>query len=172
MLLHPAVPSPAVIAASASSLAVLVALTFGILTIRQWQRTRYLSAAAELVHTIQTPEFTRAIGLVMKMPVGADPASVKADADTVVAVNAITHVFESLGVLVFYRLLPLHLVDHLLGGYVRASWRRVKPYAEARRADVGAVFAEWFQWLAERMEEDPVPGKELGAPAAHRDWRA
>lgn len=164
--------SPAVVAALASTVAVIVATVFGTLTIRQWRRTRYLTAAAELVHTMQTPEFTRAIGLVMKLPERADPATVQSDADSVTAVHAVTHVFESLGVLVFHRLLPLHLVDHLLGGYVRASWRRVKPYAEARRAEVGAVFGEWFQWLAERMEEDPVPGKELGAFVAHRKWRA
>jgi hypothetical protein len=164
--------SPAVVAACASSLAVLVAAVFGTLTLRQWQRTRYLSAAAELVHTIQTPEFTRAIGLVMKLPEGAAAATVQADEETVTAVVAVSHVYESLGVLVFHRLLPLHLVDHLLGGYLRASWRRTKPYVEARRLEVGVMFGEWFQWLAERLEEDPVPGKEVGAPVAHRAWRA
>jgi hypothetical protein len=164
--------SPAIVAALASSLAVLVAATFGTLTIRQWQRSRYLSAAAELVHTMQTPEFTRAIGLVMNLPERADPAVVQSDAESAAAVHAVTHVFESLGVLVFHRLLPLHLVDHLLGGYVRASWRRVKPYAEARRKEVGAMFGEWFQWLAERMEQEPVPGKDVGAFVAHSGWRA
>jgi hypothetical protein len=163
--------SPAVVAACASSLAVLVAAVFGTLTLRQWQRTRYLSAAAELVHTIQTPEFTRAIGLVMKLPEGADVSTLKADPETVVAVHAVAHVYESLGVLVFHRLLPLHLVDHLLGGYLRGSWKRLKPYVEARRSEVGVMFGEWFQWLAERMEQDPVPGKNVGAPVAHRDWR-
>ena len=164
--------SPAVVAALASSVAVLVAATFGTLTLRQWQRTRYLTAAAELVHTIQTPEFTRAIGLVMQLPEGADAGAVKSDPDRVVAVHAVAHVFESLGVLVFHRLLPLHLVDHLLGGYLRASWRRLKPYVEARRTEVGVMFGEWFQWLAERMDEDPVPGKDVGAPTAHRSWHA
>ena len=159
------------IAALASSLTVLVAVVFGVLTIRQWRHARYLHAAAELVHTIQTPEFTRSIGRVMALPLNADPAAVEGDVDTENAVHAVAHVFESLGVLVFHRLLPLHLVDHLLGGYVRASWRRTGPYVVARRASVGAMFGEWFQWLAERLDESPAPGKALGAPIAHRAWR-
>lgn len=163
--------SAAALAASASTLAVLVALVFGVLTIRQWRHTRYLTAAAELVHTIQTPDFTRAIGVVMKLPERAEPAVIESDPATVNAVHAVAHVFESLGVLVFHRLLPLQLVDHLLGGYVRASWRRVKPYVETRREPLGAMFGEWFQWLAERLDEHPAPGKDVGAPIAHRDWQ-
>ncbi|HEV8324796.1 MAG TPA: hypothetical protein VG389_24475 [Myxococcota bacterium] len=163
--------TPATIAAYASALTVLVGVTFGVLTLRQWRRTRYLAAAAELVHTIQTPEFTHAIGLVMALPERADVLAVQADPACVTAIHAVAHVFESLGVLVFYRLLPLHLVDQLLGGYLRASWRRVQPYVEMRRTAVGAMFGEWFQWLFERMEEDPAPGKAVGAPVAHRSWK-
>jgi hypothetical protein len=32
------------------------------------------------------------------------------------------------------------------------------------------MFGEWFQWLAERMEQYPAPGKAQGAAAAFRDW--
>jgi hypothetical protein len=160
------------IAASASALAVLVAVIFGVLTLRQWHRTRYLTAAAELVRAIQTPDFTRAIARVLELPEGSAGAWANLDEDTARAIHTITHVFESLGVLVFHRLLPLHLVDHLLGGYLRASWKRARPYVMTRRASLGAMFAEWFQWLAERMEEDPAPGKDVGAPVAHRDWHA
>jgi hypothetical protein len=81
------------------------------------------------------------------------------------------HAFESLGVMVFYRLLPLHLVDHLIGGYVRASWLRLRPYVEMRQAQLGPMFGEWFQWLAERLSESPAPGKDIGAFEAYKDWR-
>jgi hypothetical protein len=163
--------SPPNIAAAASALAVLVAVVFGSLTIHQWRRTRHLTAAAELVRTIQTPEFTRAIARLMELPVDASAEQVAEDEETVAAFHVATHVFESLGVLVFHRLLPLHLVDDLLGGYVRASWRRVRPFAEARRAVLGANSGEWFEWLADRMEEHPAPGKSRGAYHAHRGWR-
>ena len=152
-------------------MAVCVALVFGVLTIRQWQRTRYLSAAAELVRTFQTPDFTRAIERVMALPEQAEAEEVRKDPAMINAVHAVVHAYDALGVLVFHRLLPLHLVDHLLGGYMRASWKRVRPYVLERRGDVGAMFGEWFQWLAERMIERPAPGKDIGAPVAFRDWR-
>jgi hypothetical protein len=158
------------VAAAASSLAVLVALVIGVLTLRQWQRARHLTAAAELVRTVLTPDFTRAIARVVELPERAPVESI-ATPDLLHAITVVTHGFEGLGVLVFHRLLPLHLVDHLAGGYVRASWRRLQPYIEARRGTLGPMFGEWFQWLAERMNEDPAPGKSVGAYLAHREWK-
>jgi hypothetical protein len=160
-----------VLATIGASMPVAVAIVFGILTLRQWQRTRYLTAAAELVKMMQTPEFSRSIALILELPERAEPESVARDPATVTAIYHISHVFESLGVLVFHRQLPLHLVDRLVGGYVRASWRRVGPYVETRRARMGAMFGEWFHWLAERLEERPAPGKKDGAWIAHRKWR-
>jgi len=31
--------------------------------------------------------------------------------------------------------------------------------------------AEWFQWLAERLEAHPAPGKEEGAHISQRHWQ-
>ena len=159
------------VVAIAPLLAVGVALLFGTLTIRQWQRTRYLTAAAELVRTMQTAEFTRAIALIVDLPEGGDGKVLSKDREVMAAFYAVSHVFESLGVLVYHRLLPLHLVDHLCGGYVRASWKRMQPVVAERRAALGATFGEWYQWLAERIEQYPAPGKEVGAPVAFKDWK-
>jgi hypothetical protein len=163
--------SPSDIPPIAAGLTVLLALVFGTLTIRQWQRTRYLTAAAELVRTMQTAEFTRSIARIVELPENGDAKEMLADRDVMAAFYAVSHVFESLGVLVYHRLLPLHLVDHLCGGYVRASWKRVHPIVIQRRETLGAMFGEWFQWLAERIEEYPAPGKNVGAPIAFKDWR-
>lgn len=162
---------PEIVATTIASLPVAVAIVFGILTLRQWHRTRYLTAAAELVRMMQTPEFARSIALVIELPERADPKEIAARPEIVTAVYQISHVFESLGVLVYHRQLPLHLVDHLIGGYVRASWARVGPYVQARRAVMGAMFGEWYHWLAERLEERPAPGKKVGAWIAHKRWR-
>ena len=155
----------------ASLLAVVVAVVFGTLTLRQWQRTRYLAAAAELVHTIQNEQFNAAIARVVELKPAESPAVVRSDKELLSATYVVGHVFESLGVLVFHDVIDLHLVDHLVGGYVRASWARLKPYIESRRADLGATFGEWFQWLAERMETYPAPGKQEGAHRVHRSWK-
>jgi diacylglycerol kinase len=155
----------------ASVFAVFVAIVFGTLTLRQWQRTRYLAAAAELVHTIQNEQFNNAIARIVELPTDAAADLVRADKDLVAAAYVVGHVFESLGVLVFHDVLNLHLVDHLVGGYVRASWHRLGPYIRARRADLGSTFGEWFQWLAERIDEHPAPGKGDGAHVAFRHWK-
>lgn len=155
----------------ATLLTVIVGVIFGILTVLQWHRTRHLSAAIELVRTVQTVDFARSVQLILELPVGARADLVVADNQLVIAAYVVGHAFESLGVMVYYRLLPLHLVDHLIGGYVRASWARLAPYVEARRERFGVMFGEWFQWLAERMVDRPVPAKALGAPRAYRAWR-
>ena len=161
----------AVIAATASSSAVLVAVTFGVLTIRQWVRSRQLAAAAELVRTMQTGEFTRSIARIIELREGEEAAKLLGDREVLAAFYAVSHVFESLGVLVYHRLLPLHLVDHLCGGYVRASWKRVRPIVLAQRENVGPMFGEWYEWLANRIDEYPAPGKDVGAPVAFKNWR-
>lgn len=159
------------VVAIAPLLAVAVALVFGTLTIRQWQATRQLTAAAELVHTMQTPEFTKAIRCIMDLPVGGDAKTLQEDRDVMAAFYTTIHVFESLGVLVFHRLLPLHLVDHLCGGYVRSSWKRLQPLVLALRKTHGATIGEWYQWLADRIEQYPAPGKDVGAAVAYKDWK-
>ncbi len=156
----------------ATLLAVFVAVFFGIITARHGRRFRYLTAATELVRTTQPPEFTQSVQRILELPIDAPADSVASRPELVYAAYVVGHAFESLGVMVFYRLLPLHLVDHLVGGYVRASWLRLRPYVELRRARLGPMFGEWFQWLAERLAESPAPGKRLGAPQAHRTWRA
>jgi hypothetical protein len=165
------VPLATTIATTAPAVAVLVAVIFGTLTILQWQRSRYLHAAAELVHTIQTAEFTRSIALIVELPETVRAPELVADKELMTALYTVSHTFESLGVLVYHRMLPLHLVDHLIGGYVRASWKRARPLVELRRETLGAMFGEWFQWLAERLEEHPAPGKREGAAIAFKRWR-
>lgn len=159
------------IASYATLMTVLVGVVFGIVTMHQARRTRYLTAAVELVEAVQSTEFTHSLQRVVELPEGAPPEMVLADRELVAAAYVVCHVFEGLGVLVFYRLLPLHLVDHLIGGYVRATWRRLEPHILERRASLRVMDGEWFQWLAERMLEEPAPGKVSGAPIAHRRWR-
>lgn len=163
--------SAATTAALITALTLLIPIVFGTLTLRQWQRARRLSAAAELVHTLLTPEFTRAIARIVELPEGADAGTVASRPGLAEDVFIVSHAFESLGVLVFHRLLPLHLVDHLIGGYVRASWKRLGPYVVSRRGGIGANLGEWYQWLADRLEEDPAPGKATGAHVFHRSWK-
>lgn len=163
-------PTVAEIAQTASAVAVVVAVVFGVLQIRHLRRARELSTAAELVQAMRTPEFTRCVGIVGRLPDAADPNLVRTDPTTFDAAQHVGHVLECLGVMVCRRILPLHLVDDLLGGYVRMSYRKLRPFIESRRREMGINYGEWTQWLAERMAEHPSPGKDAGAHVAHREW--
>jgi hypothetical protein len=154
----------------ASSVAVLVAVVFGVLQLRQMAKTRAVLAAAELVRAMQTIEFARSVRLVMSLPDDAPLEVIRADPEAAGAILSLSHVYESLGVMVFHRIVPLHLVDDLMGGYVRKTWQKVAPHVEARRSEYGVFYGEWMQWLAERLHEHPSPGKLSGAHVAHRAW--
>lgn len=156
------------IAQFATSIAVIVAVIFGVLQIRHMAKTREIFSSAELVHAMRTPEFTESIGRIGQLPDGADPELVRRDA--LAAAQHVGHVIESLGVLVYHRILPLHLVDDLIGGYVRMGWKKLAPFVEARRKEYGVYYGEWMQWLAERLGQYPSPGKSEGAHLAHKDW--
>lgn len=140
----------------ATLLAVVVTIIFGVATVLHGRRLRYLTVAVGLVESIQTDAFTHAMERILELPERADPDLVLADREAVHAAYVVGHVFESLGVIVFHRLLPLDIVDELVGGYLRASWARLSPYVARRRATLGPTFAEWFEWLALRAQARAV----------------
>ena len=161
----------ATLANLASGLAVIVAVIFGSLQVQHMARTRALFTAAELVRAMLTREFSLSVRKVLTLPDHADPELIRQNEEMADAVLSLSHVFESLGVLVFHRVIPLHLVDDLMGGYIRQCWRKIRPYVEVRRKELGISYGEWLQWLAERIEQFPSPGKQEGAHFSHRDWK-
>ena len=161
----------ATLANLASAVAVIVTVIFGSLQVQHMAKTRALFTAAEVVRAMLTQEFAHSVRLVLTLPDHADPALIYKNEEMSAAVLSLGHVFESLGVLVFHRVIPLHLVDDLMGGYVRQSWRKLRPYVEHRRKDLGVSYGEWMHWLADRMEQFPSPGKQEGANFSHRDWK-
>ncbi len=146
----------------ATLLTVIVGVVFGVATVLHGRRLRYLTVAATLVQSIQTDAFTHAMRRILELPEAADPDVVLGDSDAVHAAYVVGHVFEGLGVMVSHRLLPLDIVDELIGGYLRASWSRLQPYIARRRATLGPTFAEWFEWLALRTR-DRAPCRVVGS---------
>lgn len=159
------------VAQLASTFAVVVGVLFGILQLRHLRKSRALFSSAELVHAMNTPDFIRSVTAIGFLSDAADPGLFTRDSPTLAAAQHVGHVFESLGVLVYHRVLPLHLVDDLMGGYVRMCWRKLSALTEVRRREMGVSYGEWMQWLAERLAEYPSAGKSQGAHISHRDWR-
>ncbi len=61
---------------------------------------------------------------------------------------------ESLGILVAERLIDIDLVDKTLGSFVTTTWEKYKPlFVDIRTNQPDPFLGEYFQWLAERIEE-------------------
>lgn len=136
------------------------------------RRERKDLAAKDLLTSMQTQEFRSAYATIWALPLQADPEAVEAHGpDVEQAAVTVAMTFESIGVMVHNRIIPLEAVDQFIGGFLRESWRRLQPFIQEQRRRLGAPrYAEWYQWLAERVESDrrrrTVPAYE-----AFADWR-
>lgn len=154
------------------TLAVVVAVVFGIAQVRQYHESQDRDAALELLRSFQTPDFAKALHLVYGLEEGLTGAEIERRiGEDFHYVYALMTTWESVGVLVFRGQLDLELVDDFFSGPITVSWRKLKGHVLDERRKLGRdTVEEWFQWLAERFAEresdnDPVP-----AQIAQRDW--
>jgi hypothetical protein len=151
-----------------STLALVGAVVFAGLQVRQNNEQRREQAAIELVRSMQSVEWTSSVGPISRLPLHGTPdlTASQAEAATTLALR-----LEAMGYLVYRRAVSLDLVDELVGGMSRTAWDRLEPWVAKYRDGSGNQKAfEWFQWLAERLAErsvSPTPAYE-----AYRDWRA
>jgi hypothetical protein len=154
----------------ATTVAVVVAVVFGIAELRRVARERRDAAAVEIVRAAQTPEIIRAVGRILKLPDDADPQVIRSDPALLEAAMAVYFACEMWGSIVFEGVIDLHLLDRMVGGWVRSAWVRLRRWIAAERIDNrNPNVGEWWQWLYERFEADPEPGKAQGAHIAFRD---
>ncbi|MEX2546917.1 MAG: hypothetical protein WD830_03915 [Chloroflexota bacterium] len=150
-------------------MAVVVGVVFGLIELRRTARDRRDLAAVDIVRTVQTQEVRRAVGRVLKLPDDADSELIRSDPTLLDDALAVDSACEMWGSMVFEGVVDLHLLDRMVGGWVRGSWRRLRGWVEAERAETrNPNVGEWWQWLYERLEEDPDPGKARGAYIAYR----
>ena len=147
-------------------------IVFAVIQIRQFQRQRQETAAMELIRAWQGPEFSRALHqLLLQLP---DDMPVEdllvAPGDVVPKAHMVCNVFESVGVMVFRRMLPLEVADELIGGVTTMLWRKLAPWIEYLRTTAGPRAYEWFEWLNDRIGET-TRFSDLPANILHKDWK-
>ena len=146
---------------------------FTVAQLRHARRAREREVALEIVRLIHTTRFARALRLMYDLEPGLSRDEVERrlgpDMDNVYAMMVS---WESLGVLVFRRQLDLQLVDDFVSGSLLLSWRKLERYVKEERVARGRdTLLEWFQWLAERMQERESKVPVVPAYRAHADWR-
>lgn len=154
----------------ATAVAVVLALVFGLAQIRQAERARRQAVTTQMLTNLLAPHVIEALERLMRLPDDAPPETFRDDAELRQAFLAFGFAVEAMGLLVYERTADLQAVDRQMGGIVRTSWRKVRRYVQAERATWPSM-GEWWQWLVERMDEDPAPGKAQGAHVSFRDWR-
>jgi hypothetical protein len=154
------------------ALAVVAAIAFGVAQIRQFRQQRRDALAVELMRSIQDSEFTRSLRMMLTLPPHASVAEFRSRGEEFEdAAWALAAKYETLGYLVYRGIMPISLVEELVGGVGVHLWRRLEPWAQSVRDEQNQpLLLEWFEWLADRLDDRKRP---QAAPAyvRLREWR-
>ena len=152
---------------------VITGVFFGLMEVRHYRQQRQETASMEIMRAFQSIDFTRALRLVMDYEdkcrrCGEEPIPRELED----AAMLVSTTLEAVGLMVFQRIVPFRLVQQLMGGTIQASWRVLKPHTEWLREKLcRPSIHEWFQWLAERLDEHPEYRDEEGAYSKYGNWK-
>lgn len=153
-----------------SGVAIVAGVVFALVQLRQTSRERRDTAAVTIVGTVQTQEVRQAVRLILELPDRVEPEVVSGDPALLDAALAVDSACEMWGSMVYEGVVDHQLLDRMVGGWVRGTWDRLSLWVETERTKLDSPnVGEWWQWLAEVLENDPDPGKELGAHVAYRN---
>ncbi|HEY4967775.1 MAG TPA: hypothetical protein VII28_15325 [Puia sp.] len=143
------------IANIALALSFIVGLIFGIAQVKTAARDRRERLTIQTLRDFQSREFVDLMQFVLtaEMPVnreGLRALGVKEQTDLM----QFAQQMESLEILVAERLINIELVDKTLGSFVTTSWEKYKIlFTNIRETTPDPFLGEYFQWLAERIDE-------------------
>jgi hypothetical protein len=156
-----------------STTAIVAALIFAALQVRQGNIKRRDLAAITLIQTVQSEGWTRALNLLGNLPANAELSDVlAAGSELQRALTEFGLRLETVGYLVFRRNVDLQTVDELIGGVVLTFWSRAKRWGERERERTGnPKYLEWCEWLADRILEGREKLGHRPAYSRYADWR-
>jgi len=145
----------ALIANLALALSFVVGLVFGIAQVKAAARDRKERLTLETLRNFQTREFAE---LMFNINAYNIPPTFeewrKLPASDQIMFLQFTQEMESLGLLVAEQFINIGLVDKTLGTFVTNSWDKFKKVIlDIRGKQTDPFLCEYFQWLAERLNE-------------------
>jgi hypothetical protein len=155
------------------ALLVVVGVIFGLIEIRHYRQQRQETASMEIMRAFQSPDFTRALRMVMSFEQECRRCrDIDIPQDLQDAAMLVSTTLEAVGLMVYQRIVPFRLVQQLMGGTIQASWNVLRPHTGMLREELQRPsIHEWFQWLAERLTEHPEYRDEDGAYLKYGNWR-
>ncbi len=154
------------------AVAVVIAVGFAIVQMRQYRREKRREGALELLHSFQTPHFAKALNIVFNLPDGLSKEEIESTVgDDFHLVYALMTTWESLGILVYRGEIDLELVNDFFSGPIKISWQKLKGHSMGERSMLERdTISEWFQWLTERLAERESQMAPIPAHIAHKHW--
>ena len=151
--------------------AIIFGIVFGLLQLRQHRKQSHDMAILELARSFEAPEFTEAYMLVTTLDAGIlDEELQSRGPEFVAAAMRVGWKFETVGMLIYHRVVPMDAMADLVGGFSLKLWSILSAWAEEmRQSKQQPEFFEWYQWLVEKLEER---GESNSDPAylAKRAW--
>ncbi len=163
----------ALIANLALTLSFIVAVIFGIAQVRAAARDRKERLTLEALRNFQSREFASLISFITttNLPQTYEEFRAMHEKERVQFIQ-FAQEMESLGLLVAEGYFDIDLVDKTLGSFVSSSWERGKKlFTDMRKKTSDPFLNEYFQWLAELIDErmKEIPRKPFHeSPEAHR----
>jgi hypothetical protein len=143
------------IANIALAVSAVIALVFGIVQVRSATRDRQERLTLEALRNFNTREFSELMNYVTAHNIPPTHEKwQKLPAVEGIMITQFAQEMESLGLLVAERLISIDLVDKTIGSLVSVTWEKYKPMIrDSREKRPDPFLAEYFQWLAERIDK-------------------
>ena len=136
-------------------LALVSGIAFGLLQFRQNRLQRRDLAVLECARMFEDEQFTENYRLLSQLESGLTMAQFEELGDRYeAAALRVGMKFETVGLLVHRGVVPISAMEDLVGGAALTVWRVIEQWvAGTRKSRSNPNFWEWYQWLAERLEE-------------------
>jgi len=134
---------------------VIVAVIFGVVQVKSANRDRRERLTLDTLRGFQTREFAGLMLYILDHDFPTTEEGFNALPEEA-RTNYIQFAqeMESLGIMVAEKFIDINLVDKTLGLFVISSWEKYKPmYTDLRVKIPDPFLGEYFQWLAERLNE-------------------
>jgi len=155
-----------------SAIVVVGGIIFAVIQMRQTRQQRRELAAIELLRSFSSPAFADAYRNVLHYPDGLNTKQLKDKfPDSEQCAMMICTTMESVGVMMYQRIVPSAVVNNLIGSSTIILWRKLEIWVQDLRGELDSPFAfEWFQWLAMTLG-DLQDDSDLPAYEAYTEWQ-
>lgn len=156
-----------------ANVSIILGILFGLIQLGHYHKSRTRDSAITLLYSFKTAEFSKGIWKVLSIPDGFSYADIETRlGEDMSAIFSLMNTWESIGFLVFQNEFALGIVDDSYGGLITYSWGKLgKTVLGLREVHQMDSMFQWFQWLAERLEDRQGSAAPLPAYIKYKSWQ-